>query len=95
MLKTAGKSAVSGILCLLLSRVYYFSSYLQQKVAPSLRPQGGNVPLSLGVWGKIYMWKFQDLNKDNSQMHYNSKGLLYTRWNQRSRLYSFKIRSVI
>ena len=66
MLKTAGKlapknirgeaegdrPAVSGILCLLQSHVYYFSSYLQRKVAPSSRPQGGNVPLSLGVWGK-------------------------------------------
>ena len=52
MLKTAGKPAVSGILCLLPSRVYHFSSYLHRKVAPSSRPQGGNVPLSLGVWGK-------------------------------------------
>ena len=31
--------AISGILCLLPSRVYYFSSYLQRKVVLSSRPQ--------------------------------------------------------
>ena len=63
MLKTAGKlapkkirgeaegdkPAVSGIICLLPSRVYYFFSYHQRKVALSSRPQEGNVPFSLGV----------------------------------------------
>ena len=47
-----GKPAVSVILCLLPSRVYYFSSYLKRKVAPSSRPQGGNVTLLLGERGE-------------------------------------------